>query len=144
MRGYRRYVGVSLTQDMTGEFFGTFLIPSIAHQDPYYHRLPDATVTRRAFHGVAQIAWTQGDNGRGMVNCGVLVGFAIDGAISNLYVPGQRDNLSSSVSRYFIGLGTAPAGNFIVEFLPDIARRIHVQVVIFQRVINQVSINSQP
>lgn len=144
MRGYGRYVGVSFTQDMTGEFFGTFLIPSIAHQDPYYHRLPDATITRRALHCVAQIAWTEGDNGRGMVNYADLVGFAIDGAISNLYVPGQRDNLPSSVARYFIGLGTAPVDNFIIEFLPDIARRIHIRIVIIQRVINQVSINSQP
>jgi hypothetical protein len=142
MRGYRRYVGVSLAQDMTGEFFGTFLIPSIAHQDPHYHRMPNASVTRRAFHAIDQIVWTQGDNGRGMINCGVLGGFAIDGALSNLYVPGQRTNLSSSVSRYAIGLATAPAGNFVDEFLPDIARHIHVQVVIFQRIINQISINN--
>ena len=33
MEGYGRYVGVSFTQDLTGEFFGTFLIPSLAHQD---------------------------------------------------------------------------------------------------------------
>src|SRR5580704_16784906 len=32
MKGYGKYAGVSFTQDMTGEFFGTFLIPSIAHQ----------------------------------------------------------------------------------------------------------------
>ncbi len=36
MAGYGRYVGVSYSQDMIGEFFGTFLIPSIAHQDPHY------------------------------------------------------------------------------------------------------------
>jgi hypothetical protein len=142
MRGYRRYVGVSLAQDMTGEFFGTFLIPSIAHQDPHYHRMPNASITRRVFHAFDQIVWTQGDNGEGMVNYAILGGFAIDGAISNLYVPGQRDNLPSSVARYFIGLGTAPVGNFVDEFLPDIARHIHIQVVIIQRIINQISINN--
>jgi hypothetical protein len=144
MRGYGRYVGVSLTQDMTGEFFGTFLIPSVVHQDPHYHRMPLASITRRAFHCVDQVVWTQGDNGSGMVNYADLAGFAIDGGLSNLYVPGQRDNLPSSVARYFIGLGTAPIDNCVVEFLPDIARHIHVQVVIIQRIINQVSINSQP
>ncbi len=142
MRGYGRYVGVSFTQDMTGEFFGTFLIPSIAHQDPHYHRMPDASISRRALHCIDQIVWTQGDNGRGMVNYADLGGFAIDGAISNLYVPGQRTNLASSVARYTISLATAPAGNFVDEFLPDIARHIHIQVVIFQRIINQISINN--
>jgi hypothetical protein len=40
MPGFARNVGVSYTLDITGEFFGVFLIPSIAHQDPHYHRLP--------------------------------------------------------------------------------------------------------
>ena len=38
MTGFARYVGVSYSQDITGEFFGTFLIPTIVHQDPHYHR----------------------------------------------------------------------------------------------------------
>jgi len=142
VRGFRRYVGVSLAQDTTGEFFGTFFIPSIAHQDPHYHRTPNASVTHRVFHCIDQILWTQGDNGRGMINYATLGGFAIDGAISNLYVPGQRTKLASSVARYTISLATAPVGNFVDEFLPDIARHIHVQIVIFQRIINQISINN--
>src|ERR1035438_2029357 len=32
-RGFAKNAGVSLSQDMTGEFFGTFLIPSLAHQE---------------------------------------------------------------------------------------------------------------
>jgi hypothetical protein len=36
-------------------------------------------------------------------------------------------------------LATAPIGNFITEFLPDVAKHIHVQVVIVQRIINQVA-----
>jgi hypothetical protein len=137
--GWGRYVGVSFTQDMTGEFVGTFLIPSLVHQDPHYHRMPNATIPRRIFHCVAQIAWTQGDNGRGMVNYADLAGFAIDDAVGNLYVPGQQTRLSASSERYAIGLATAPVDNFVTEFLPDVARHFHIQVVIIQRVINQVA-----
>jgi hypothetical protein len=137
--GWGRYVGVSFTQDLTGEFFGTFLIPSLVHQDPHYHRMPKAGIPRRVFHCVSQVAWTQGDNGRGMVNYADLAGFAIDDAIGNLYVPGQQTGLSASTERYAIGLATAPIDNFVSEFLPDVARHIHVQIVIIQRVINQVA-----
>ena len=137
--GWGRYVGVSFTQDMTGEFFGTFLIPSLVHQDPHYHRLPKASLKRRIAHAAYQVLWTQGDNGKGMINYADLAGFAIDDAIGNLYVPGQRTNFSSSASRYFIGLATAPIDKYVTEFLPDVARHIHVQVVIIQRVINQVA-----
>ena len=50
----------------------------------------------------------------------------------------------STVSRYAIGLATAPIDNFVTEFLPDVARHIHVQVVIIQRVINQVARTGGP
>ena len=137
--GWGRYTGVSFTQDMTGEFFGTFLIPSLTHQDPHYHRLPNATMKRRILHAAYQVLWTQGDNGRGMINYANLAGFTIDDAISNLYVPGQQTNFRASASRYAIALATAPIDNFVSEFLPDIARHVHVQIVIIQRVINQVA-----
>jgi hypothetical protein len=139
MPGYGRYVGVSYTQDITGEFFGTFLIPSLAHQDPHYHRMPSAPIPRRIAHAIYQVVWTQGDNGKGMLNYADLGGFAIDGAIGNLYVPGQQTDLPASMERYGIGLATAPIDNFITEFLPDVARRIHIREVLVQRIINQVA-----
>jgi hypothetical protein len=139
MPGFARNVGVSYTQDITGEFFGTFLIPSIVHQDPHYHRMPHASIPRRFGHAILQVAWTQGDNGRGMLNYSNLLGFAIEDEISNLYVPGISSNAPGTASRYAIGLATAPIDNFITEFLPDVARHIHVRVVLVQRIINQVS-----
>jgi hypothetical protein len=144
MPGYGRYVGVSFTQDLTGEFFGTFLIPSIAHQDPHYHRLPDATMKRRIAHAIYQVVWTHGDKGKEMVNYADLVGFAIDDEFSNLYVPGQNTSLAASAERYAIDLATAPADNFITEFVPDIAKRIHVRIVLVQRIINQVARTDGP
>jgi hypothetical protein len=139
MAGWGRNVGVSYTQVMTGEFFGTFLIPSIAHQDPHYHRMPDAKIPRRILHATTQVIWTQSDSGKGMVNYANIVGFAIEDGIANLYVPGRETDLSATGSRYVIGLATAPIGNYVTEFVPDVARHIHVQVVIIQRIINQVA-----
>jgi hypothetical protein len=137
--GFERYVGVSVTQDMTGEFFGTFLIPSVMHQDPHYHRMPTASMKRRVAHALYQVVWTQGDNGKGMVNYADLVGFAIDDEIGNLYVPGRETNSRATAERYATGLATAPISNFITEFLPDVARHIHVQAVVIQQIINQVA-----
>ncbi len=139
MPGFARNVGVSFTQDMTGEFLGTFLIPSIARQDPHYHRMPSASIPRRVVHAIVQVVWTQGDNGRSMVNFSNLIGYAAADEISNLYVPGRQTDLPATAARYSIGLGTAPVDNFITEFLPDLARRIHVRVVLVQRIINQVA-----
>jgi hypothetical protein len=139
--GFARNVGVSYTQDITGEFFGTFLIPSIVHQDPHYHRMPNASIPRRFSHAIIQVLWTQGDNGKGMINYANVFGFAICDEISNLYVPGRETDLGASAARYATGFGFAPIDNFITEFLPDVASHIHVRVVIIQRVINNVAKN---
>ena len=90
------------------------------------------------------MVWTQGDNGKGMVNYADLVGFAIDDEIGNLYVPGRQTNLPASGARYSIGLATAPIDNFVTEFLPDVARRFHLRVVLIQRIINQVARTDAP
>jgi len=137
--GFGKYVGVSYSQDVTGEFFGTFLIPSIAHQDPHYHRMPSATMKRRIAHALYQVVWTQGDNGRGMVNYANVVGFAIDDGISNLYVPGRETALPATFLRYGTALASAPIDNFVTEFVPDLASHIHIQIVVIQRIINQVA-----
>ncbi|MGA2886845.1 MAG: hypothetical protein ABSE51_02260 [Terracidiphilus sp.] len=144
MKGFGRNVGVSYTQDMTGNFFSVFLIPSIVHQDPHYHRMPNASIPRRVGHAILQVVWTQGDNGEGMMNYSSLVGSAIEDEIGDLYVPGQQTNLPATAERYVIGLATAPTDNFITEFLPDVASHIHVRVVLIQQIINKVANTPSP
>jgi hypothetical protein len=138
MPGFGRSVGVGVTEDMTGEFFGTFLIPSLTHQDPHYYRMEHATTRRRIGQAFVQVLWTRGDNGKGMPNYANLVGFAADDLTANLYVPGRDTAPGATAARYTIDLASAPIGNLVSEFLPDVASHIHVQVVIIQRIINQV------
>jgi hypothetical protein len=86
-----------------------------------------------------QVVWAQSDKGKGMLNYADLGSGAIGIAIGNLYVPGQQTHLSADLERYGVGVATAPIGNFVTEFVPDVAKRIHVRVVLIQRIINQVA-----
>jgi hypothetical protein len=38
-----------------------------------------------------------------------------------------------------IGYATDPIDNLVTEFLPDVAKHVHVRVIFVQRVLNQVS-----
>ncbi|MHB1022562.1 MAG: hypothetical protein ACYC46_08045 [Acidobacteriaceae bacterium] len=138
--GFAKDAGVSLTQNMTGEFVGTFLIPSLAHQDPHYYRMPQASVPRRIGHAIIQIFITQGDNGHPMFNYANFFGSIGEDEISNLYVPGRHTNAKATAARVAIGLATAPIGNFITEFVPDVASHINLKVVFVQRIINRVAL----
>src|ERR1035438_1342859 len=85
MTGFGRNVGVIYAQDMTGEFFGTFLILFLTHQGPHNHREPYATMKRRIARAAYQVVSTQGDyRHTEMVNYANVVGFAIEGEIANL------------------------------------------------------------
>jgi hypothetical protein len=137
--GWARLSGVSLTQDMTHEFVGTFLIPSVAHQDPRYHRMPNASYKRRIAHSLYQVVWTQSDSGKGMFNYATVLGSAVDEGISDAYVPYRRTQWTAAGGRYGVGLATDPIGNLITEFLPDLARHVNIHVVFVQRVINQIA-----
>ena len=139
--GWAKLSGTNLTQDMTDQFFGTFLIPSITHTDPHYHRRPDLSIPRRILHCFDQIVWQRDDNGGHTFNYSEIVAPVFDIGISNLYVPGLQTRFSADAERYGIGLATAPIDNFITEFLPSIASHIHTHAVFVQRVIDQVAVN---
>jgi hypothetical protein len=137
--GWGRNVGVSFTQDMTSQFFGTFLIPSITHTDPHYHRRPDLTIPHRVFHCVYQIFWQRDDNGKRALNYSQIFAPMVDMSLANLYVPGQETHFSADAERYGVDLATAPIDNFITEFVPSIAAHIHTHVVFVQRIVDQVA-----
>jgi len=140
VKGWAKFSGVTLTEDMTGEFFGTFLIPSIDHQDPHYHRLPNASLQRRIAHCIYQVFWTEGDTGKSGLNYSTIVGIPIDEAIDITYVPYQRTGWGASAERVASAWYTAPIGNFVTEFVPDVARHVNLHVVLLQSIINQVAL----
>jgi len=138
-KGFGKITGVTLLQDATGEFFGTFAIPSIAHQDPRYYRMPHASIPRRIVYAISRTAISRNDDGRSIPNYGTLLTYPISAEISNLYVPGVHSDGPSTVARIATGLATDPANSLLAEFLPDVAERVHVRIIFVQRIINNVA-----
>ncbi|HVC90841.1 MAG TPA: hypothetical protein VND66_09500 [Acidobacteriaceae bacterium] len=141
MEGFAKYAGVSMTEDITGEFFGTFLVPSLVHQDAHYHREPFLPIKRRILHAIVQIVWTQSYTGRPMFNYANFVGGAATAAVSNTFVPGpNRQGFGSTAQRLALAFAISPSGNLIEEFVPDLASHINLRIVIFQRILNSVTL----
>lgn len=136
--GFGRLAGYSVVEDIQGEFFGTFLIPAVVHEDPRYHRMPDQTVPRRILHAIGHTYVSHHDDGTPMPNYATLLTYPISAELSNLYVPGVATNGPATAKRIAIGIGTDPAGTIVAEFLPDIAKRIHIHVIFVQEILNQV------
>jgi hypothetical protein len=139
MKGFGKIVGVSLLEDATGQFFGAFAIPALAHQDPRYFRMPHAPITKRILYSVSRTVISRSDSGKSMPNYGTLLSYPISAEIANLYVPGIHSDASSTVARIATGYGLDPVNNLLNEFLPDVASRVHVRVIFVQRILNNVA-----
>ena len=140
--GFAELAGYGLVLDAQGEFFQTYAIPSLLKQDPRYHRMPTASVKRRLWHAVAHTFVSHHDDGRPMPNYATLGTYVISAELSNLYVPGLQVNGPSTARRIGIGIATDPAGAIVAEFLPDVARRIHIRIVFVQEIVNQMIVGA--
>ena len=140
VKGWAKNSGTLLTEDMSGAFFVTYLFPSIMHQDPRYHRMPDASLTRRIEHVIIQPVWSRSDKGGHMPNYGMLIGVPAAVTLANVYVPGRKQGVWPTVESSAITIGSAPLDNLVSEFLPDVAKRVKIRIVLIQRIINHINI----
>ncbi len=142
-KGWGRLIGYSLVEDIQGETTGTFLIPVIAHEDPRYHRLPGHPFPQRLLHAIGHTVVSQGDDGHIMPNYATLINYPLSAEISNLYVPGVATNAPSTVKRIALGYATDPVGAIVAEFLPDVAKRVHIRILFAQQILNRLALGQQ-
>jgi hypothetical protein len=138
-KGWGKLSGYSFAEDIQSEFTGTFLIPSLAREDPRYHRMPGAPVSRRIKHALIHTVISQHDNGEWMPNYATLINYPLSAEISNLYVPNVGTNGPSTARRILLGYATDPIGPLVAEFLPDFAKRVHIHVIFSQQILNRMA-----
>jgi hypothetical protein len=139
LKGFGKLVGVSLLQDATGQFFGAFAIPVVAHQDPRYIRMPHAKLSKRIVYSISRTVIGRHDDGTSMPNYSTLLNYPIGAVIANQYVPGIASDASSTMVRIITGIATDPANNLLNEFLPDVASHVHIRIIFVQRILNNIA-----
>lgn len=144
LAGFGRNLGYSLSLDAEGEFLGTFLIPSLVHQDPRYFRMPHAPLPKRLVHAISHTVVGQSDSGKPMLNFATLLTYPIGAEIANLYIPGLQTNGRSTALRIGTSLALDPADALLTEFLPDVSKRIHIRILFVQQIINNLNTGSPP
>jgi hypothetical protein len=139
LKGFGKSVGVSVLQDATGQFFGAFAIPALAHQDPRYFRMPHEPFKKRLIYSISRTVISRSDTGNSMPNYATLLSYPIGAELANFYVPGIHPDGPSTVARILTGYALDPVNNLVNEFLPDVASHVHIQIIFVQRIINNVA-----
>jgi hypothetical protein len=101
--------------------------------------MPGKPIGRRIAHSIIHTYVSQHDDGRLMPNYATLLDYPIGSEIASLYVPGSTTAFGPQMQNVAFGILTNPVGDIIAEFLPDVARRIHVHIIFVQSIINRVA-----
>jgi hypothetical protein len=76
-----------------------------------------------------------------MFNYANFLGGIATAVVSNTFVPGpDRQGFGNTAQRLALAFAISPSGNIIEEFVPDLANHVNLRVVIFQRILNTVTL----
>ncbi|HST09181.1 MAG TPA: hypothetical protein VLL05_02295 [Terriglobales bacterium] len=122
--GYGKRFGAAFGDQVSSQFFGTFLYPTIFKQDPRYFRLGHGGFFRRFGYGLKQEVVCHTDSGGRAFNTSRVLGAFTSGGISNAYYPSEDRGFGLTMSRSALAMAYAAGGNLLSEFWPDIRRKV--------------------
>jgi len=111
--GYAVYIG--------SDFFTSFMVPSLAHQDPRYYSLGHGGVLRRTGYAVSRLFVIKSDAGNWTFNISEPLGNGMGAALSNAYYPSSLRGWTRTYQRWALQLGIDGGFNLLKEFWPDVS-----------------------
>lgn len=137
--GFGERFGVAMAGEANSEFFSTFLYSSIFHQDPHYHREPDARVGKRFIHALSYVLITRSDSGKPMFNFAEFLGTTSSSLVEGGLHPEWEKGPGADAGRIFISIGSDGCWNLMTEFLPDVARHLNPRLMLLRRLADKAA-----
>jgi hypothetical protein len=122
--GYGKRFGSDMARQASGEFFGTFLLASVLHEDPRFY----AEIHPKFFHAmkysVQRVFIMRNDDGRDVVAWSRLGGPLMAEGLANVYWPDQNRTVGDTLFRYGLDLASRAGGNMLREYWPVLLAKI--------------------
>jgi hypothetical protein len=113
---YPKRFGASVTDIVTQNFFGDFLLASAFHEDTRYVRFgPSHRTWPRVGHAISRAVIVRRDSGGETFNFATVLGTAMQAGLSNAYYP----PVSRTPRETFTNWGTSVAGSGLVNLYPE-------------------------
>ncbi len=122
--GYGKRFGALVADETAGGFFGTFLFPSVLHQDPRYYRLGAGPFKKRFGHALIRPVLAHKDAGGHAFNWSGILGSIATSGLANSYYPGNCRGAGATFSRVAMALPFSMMGELFNEFGPDLQKKI--------------------
>jgi len=131
--GFGKRFGMSMADNAVSEFCSTFLVASLAHQDPHYHRAPGKSTGMRILYALSRVVVARSDYGKPMFNYAEVVGTTTASLVQNSYRFDRDQSPRAVSSRIAVSIAFDSGWNLMNEFLPDIAQHINPRFFFLRR-----------
>jgi hypothetical protein len=128
--GYGKRFGSSVASNASSHVFGTFLLPSMLHQDPRYFVRLFGSPGARILYAIERQVITRTDDGRSVFNTSGILGGLMAEGLANSYLPDGERTAGKTFERYGYRVGFGALDNVVKEFWPTIFKSLRINNVI--------------
>jgi len=124
--GYGKRFGSSVASNASSHLFGTFLLPSMLHQDPRYFVKLFGGPRNRILYAISRVVVTRTDDGRDVFNWSGIFGGLMAEELANSYLPDGERTAGKTFSRFGFRVGFGALDNVVKEYWPTIFRSLRI------------------
>jgi hypothetical protein len=122
MAGWGKRLGTSVAGTESRSFFGTFVFPTLLHQDPRYFAMYEGPVSKRALHAASRVFVRRADDGRDTFNTSGLLTIAVTQSLCTAWTPESRRSAGHTFNRMLGAMQGEATSYLLREFTPDLLR----------------------
>ena len=124
--GYGKRFAAGMANSASTNFLGTYLIPSLLHQDPRYFISLRPSFRKKMTYALTRQVVTRTDDGRATFNWSRIIGVVGAEAIANVYLPAEERTAGKTFERSGIRFGIGIGTTLLKEYWPMIFKKLGV------------------
>jgi hypothetical protein len=128
--GYGKRYGSSVASNASSHLFGTFLLPSVLHEDPRYFVKIFGTPRSRILYALTRVVVTRTDDGRSTFNWANVMGGLMAEGLATSYLPDSERTTAKTFTRFGVRIGFGALDNVVKEYWPTIFKSLRINKLI--------------
>lgn len=124
--GYGKRFGSSVASNASSHLFGTFLIPSLSHEDPRYFVKLFGGPKNRILYAMSRVVVTRTDDGRSTFNWSSVMGGLVAESLATSYLPENERTAAKTFTRFGVRIGFSALDNVVKEYWPTIFKSLRI------------------
>jgi hypothetical protein len=128
--GWLRRYGFNVADEANSTFFGSFLFPTLFHEDPRYIPMDHGTKRARIAYALSRVVLTRNDAGGTQLNKSLVLGTVVSFAISSAYYSPVGESTGAGVIFANVGISLASVAGFNLfkEYWPNLSRKLKLNL----------------